>query len=215
VAYATKGEKLVQKSQEQEDLRVRRTRKLLQKALIELTVEKGFAAVTIQDISERAMVNRSTVYRHYPGGKYDLLEQYTNEVTAFKIDDQAATNQSEPRWQDPPPILVNLLKHIEMFADFYRVMLGQNGDKAFTERFRKNHEERFRILMSRFGVNTDANSPPIELSLNYLSYAMVGAIIWWLENDQPCSVEQLALWLVRLSRATMGVAPPPGGMVNS
>ena len=68
-----------------EDLRVRRTRKLLQKALIELTVEKGFAAVTILDISERAMVNRSTVYRHYPGGKYELLEQYTNEVTAFKI----------------------------------------------------------------------------------------------------------------------------------
>jgi AcrR family transcriptional regulator len=206
---------VVQKSEVMEDLRVRRTRKLLQKALIELTVEKGFAAVTIQDISERAMVNRSTVYRHYPGGKYELLEQYTNEVTAFKIDEQPTTDQPGQKWQDPPPILVNLLKHIEMFADFYRVMLGQNGDKAFTERFRKNHEERFRILMSRFGVNTDANLPPIDLSLNYLSCAMVGAIIWWLENDQPCSVEQLASWLVRLSRATMGVSPDHGGMVST
>ena len=48
-----------------EDLRVRRTRKLLQQALIEGTVEKGFAALTVRDITGRAMVNRSTFYRHY------------------------------------------------------------------------------------------------------------------------------------------------------
>lgn len=57
-----------------EDLRVRRTRTTLQRALIELTVEKGFAAVTVRDICERAMVNRSTFYRHYID-KYDLLDQ--------------------------------------------------------------------------------------------------------------------------------------------
>lgn len=206
---------MTQKSEASEDLRVRRTRKLLQQALIELTVEKGFAAVTVQDISERAMVNRSTVYRHYPGGKYDLLEQYTNEVTAYKIDVDATAVQPGTQWQDPPPALVNLLKHVQMFADFYRVMLGQNGDKAFTERFRQNHEDRFRFLMSRFGADNVANAPPLELSLNYLSCAMVGSIIWWLESDQPCSVEQLATWLVRLSRATMGVAPAPGALPTS
>ena len=58
-----------------EDLRVRRTRKLLTQALIEGTVEKGFAALTVRDITRRAMVNRSTFYRHYLD-KYDLLEQH-------------------------------------------------------------------------------------------------------------------------------------------
>ncbi|MBZ0292889.1 MAG: TetR/AcrR family transcriptional regulator, partial [Anaerolineae bacterium] len=48
-----------------EDLRVRRTRKLLQQALIELTVERGFSEITVGDIAERAMGNRSTFYRHY------------------------------------------------------------------------------------------------------------------------------------------------------
>jgi AcrR family transcriptional regulator len=57
------------------DLRVRRTRKLLKSALIELTIEKGFAAVTVQDIADRAMVNRATFYRHCLD-KYDLLDQY-------------------------------------------------------------------------------------------------------------------------------------------
>jgi AcrR family transcriptional regulator len=62
-----------------EDLRVRRTRKLLQQALVEGTVEKGFVALTVRDITERAMVNRSTFYRDYLD-KYDLLEQHLNEI---------------------------------------------------------------------------------------------------------------------------------------
>ena len=69
----------MQKLDDVEDLRVRRTRKLLQQALIEGTVEKGFAALTVRDITRRAMVNRSTFYRHYLD-KYDLLEQHLNEI---------------------------------------------------------------------------------------------------------------------------------------
>src|SRR5215471_2043298 len=82
VVYATKEPKLVQKSEETEDLRVRRTRKLLQKAFLELTVEKGFAALTVQDITERAMVNRSTFYRHYLD-KFDLVDKYLEQVYAL------------------------------------------------------------------------------------------------------------------------------------
>ena len=62
------------KSEEKEDPRICRTRNLLQQAFIELTVEKGFAALTVSDITERAMVKRSTFYRHYLD-KHDLLAQ--------------------------------------------------------------------------------------------------------------------------------------------
>src|SRR5215468_6486890 len=57
---------------EQTDLRVRRTRMVLREALIDLIEEKGFDAVTVGDIAERAMVNRTTFYRHYPD-KYALV----------------------------------------------------------------------------------------------------------------------------------------------
>src|SRR5205807_1741174 len=46
------------------DPRVKRTRKLLQQAFIELFQEKGFASISIQDITERATVNRATFYAH-------------------------------------------------------------------------------------------------------------------------------------------------------
>jgi AcrR family transcriptional regulator len=55
------------------DPRVKRTRRMLQDAFIELVREKGFESVTIQDLSERSTVNRATFYAHY-GNKFDLAE---------------------------------------------------------------------------------------------------------------------------------------------
>ena len=50
---------------EQTDLRVWRTHHFLQEAMVELITEKGFDAITVGDIAERAMINRATFYRHY------------------------------------------------------------------------------------------------------------------------------------------------------
>jgi len=55
------------------DPRVVRTRQLLQKALKELLGEGRFSEITVQDITERATVNRATFYAHFED-KYALLE---------------------------------------------------------------------------------------------------------------------------------------------
>jgi AcrR family transcriptional regulator len=61
-----------------EDPRVTRTRKLLLDAFAELLTEKGFHAVSVQDIAERATVNRATFYAHFDD-KYALFEQVVRE----------------------------------------------------------------------------------------------------------------------------------------
>ena len=202
----------MQKSLETEDLRVRRTRKMLQDALIELTVEKGFAAVTVRDITERAMVNRSTFYRHYLD-KYDLLEQYVTEVKALAEQDDALDGERELTPGGAPAGLVNLLEHVRAHSEFYRVMLGQMGDPVFTERFRQSIARRIHRWYSRFQTEPDA--PPFDLKLTYVSCAGVGAILWWLEDKNPCTAEQLALWLSQLARSTMGVDAKAAGEVET
>ena len=57
------------------DPRVRRTRLLLQQALTELMAEKSFRSITVQDIAERATVNRVTFYAHF--ADKDALLEYT------------------------------------------------------------------------------------------------------------------------------------------
>ena len=66
-------------AQQGNNLRLRRTRKLLREALIELIEERGFEALTIGEITERAMVSRAAFYRNYRD-KYDLVEQIFEEA---------------------------------------------------------------------------------------------------------------------------------------
>ena len=192
-----------------EDLRIRRTRKLLQKALLEAASEKGFAHITVRDITERAMVNRATFYRHYQD-KYDLLEQYIRELSEFIDWDagESSVNSLGAQLEDMPhPGLVNLLRHMQAHADFYRVMLGKQGDPAFCgQAFRSHIEEGYRKILASHAPPSDPTRPPVDLIVSYLLTAGIGAIVWWLENDQPALPEQMATWLYQLSKACISVS---------
>lgn len=196
-------------TQNVEDLRVRRTRKLLQKALLEATAEKGFAHVTVRDIVERAMVNRATFYRHYQD-KYDLLRQYIEELSGM-IDSQAGATSSDdgraPSADSPPAGLVRLLRHMQANADFYRVMLGNQGDPAFcAQSFRGYIEQGFRQMLASQPPQTNPARPPVDLTVSYILNAGIGAIVWWLETGQHCPPEQMALWLYQFSMASISVS---------
>lgn len=188
-----------QNSMKQEDLRIQKTRDLLQQAVFALTVEKGFAAVTVRDIAQRARVNRSTFYRHYLD-KHDLLRQYLDALEAEIVQAAAA-----PASDAVPAGLFLLIKQVQAHADFFRIMLGENGDQAFTHRFRQLAQNRYRLLFERVGSASDPTAPPIEMTLSYISYAGVGAILWWLEHQQPSSPEALAQWLRELNMNAAGL----------
>jgi AcrR family transcriptional regulator len=206
VVYATESEKMTQNL---EDLRVRRTRKLLQKALLEAASEKGFARVTVRDITERAMVNRATLYRHYVD-KYDLLRQYLEELSGM-IDSQGEASLVQDGLDKSPdslPVgLVNLYRHIQANKDFYRVMLGNQGDPAFcAQSFRDFIERGLRRMLASQASPADPSRPPVDLIVSYLLNAGIGAMIWWLEEEQPCSPEQMAVWLYQLSMASINLS---------
>lgn len=162
-------------------------------------------AVTVRDITERARVNRSTFYPHYLD-KFDLLNQYLDQLQAQVV--QAAANAEKTNNRAPervPAGLLLLVKHVAANAEFYRVMLSPRGDQAFTHRFRQLSEQRYRSLFARFNQAANPQDPPVEMQLQYISHAFVGAIFWWLENDQPVTAERFALWLSQLSMRTAGL----------
>ena len=67
------------------DPRVKRTRSLLEEAFKDVLREKGFQAVTVQDITERAGVNRATVYAHFQD-KYGLRDYSIRQGFLPEID---------------------------------------------------------------------------------------------------------------------------------
>jgi len=69
-----------------EDPRVTRTRRLLEQAFMELVDETGFDALSVQEITDQAGINRATFYAHFPD-KYALLDhsirmQFAQELEA-------------------------------------------------------------------------------------------------------------------------------------
>jgi AcrR family transcriptional regulator len=194
-----------------EDLRVRRTRKLLKSALIELTIEKGFAAVTVQDIADRAIINRATFYRHYLD-KYDLLEQYMREVYDLTTSQEEIpiTSAQYAEFSKPPAGLISLLEHVQQHADFYRVMLGKQGDPAFVQNIQQHIEKRFRSLLPPNTPPAQPDNPLLELCLSYVSHAGVGAIVRWLNNGRAYSPSEVAIWLNQLSKANLDLVLRPG-----
>ena len=56
------------------DRRVLRTRRALREALLSLILEQGYESVTIEEITDRADVGRTTFYLHYRDKEELLLE---------------------------------------------------------------------------------------------------------------------------------------------
>lgn len=186
------------KSQKQ-DLRVVRTRKMLRDAVIALAIQKGFDAVTVNEIAQLAMVNRATFYRHYQD-KYDLVESYLDELYT-----ELNAPAPPPRPGEPNPGLVKLFEHIRDNAPFYRAMLGPHGYSGFGERIRQLTEA---TLRARWQTALPADRPaqmPTLMVLSYLSYASYGALVWWLHEGMSHSPEQMARWLHQLTLAAFQV----------
>ena len=67
--------------QQQEDKRIRRTKKLLRQALTRLMQQKDFQSITVTDVVREADINRGTFYAHYRD-VYDLHERIEAEMIA-------------------------------------------------------------------------------------------------------------------------------------
>lgn len=75
------------------DLRVVKTRANIKNTFIELLSEKEFNKITIQNILDEALINRSTFYKHY-SDKYELAEQLIDEIV------ETATSFINERFSD-------------------------------------------------------------------------------------------------------------------
>jgi AcrR family transcriptional regulator len=177
------------------DLRVQRTRNLIVEALIELTIQKGFAAVTVQDIVKRAGINRATFYRHYQD-KFDLLDQYAQAVYALpgNAPDPGSPAGDDATLEKMVPGVIKILEHVRSNGKFFRVMLGKNGDPAFAVKIRQYIQQRIRQSLPAT-LLSDENSA--DLYLSYISSGSVGVLSWWLDHEMPYSPEQLSVILSR------------------
>jgi AcrR family transcriptional regulator len=73
------------KEEEKLDPRVKRTRSLILRSFESLLAEKGFETISVQDVTDRAEINRATFYAHFHD-KYELLDYSISQMFKQEIE---------------------------------------------------------------------------------------------------------------------------------
>jgi hypothetical protein len=188
------------KKQKKIDPRVLRTRQFLQDALISLIMEKGFDNVQIQEITERAGLNRSTFYLHYRD-KNDLLVKnmsYTLEQLDQTVDIPPTVDDGLLTTDVMVKPLISVFDHFAEYADFYHVMLSEVGVPSVINEMQHYIEQ---VALRWLKILKPSEKHPVvdtDLIIKFVSTACIGVVKWWLNNDLPYSSEHMANQLLNL-----------------
>lgn len=185
------------------DRRITRSRKALRAALIELMEERGFEGFTVNDLCERADLNRGTFYNHFKD-KEDLLAQLEDEImdgleglqkqmNALTLKDLAAYRLKKK----PLPFLVDLFDYLRSEGDFLHAVLGPGGDMRFGPRLRDSVCVNLiqSILHERYRERPTAF---VNYYVAYFTSAYLGVITYWIESGMQESSEEMAQIAMRL-----------------
>ena len=208
------------------DRRVQRTRQALRNALMELIKEKGFDAISVEEITQRADLGRATFYLHYKD-KEDLLIDEFSELANERVRTLSAIpfsawlpdaeNPDQPVENKPSPPFLMVFQHIADHAELYRILLKSEKSDRILGRIRKIVTQ----SITEFMQTKVENDPipllfevPIDLLAAYFSGALLSCVNWWLEQGKSYSTEEMTRMFQSLffpgARKILGVSNSRG-----
>jgi AcrR family transcriptional regulator len=176
------------------DRRIAKTQEAIKKAFVELMNEKHFDKITLQDISDRANVNRRTIYLHYMD-KFDLLDKLIEEhinnlqemFESLSETDFIAGGQA-------------IFEYFQKNYLFFSTMLVGGGAQNFRAQYIEFSVELLRDeVVTAAGKNKGLSE---DVILRFVSAAYVEVVEWWLKNEMPypprVMAEQVGLLVKRI-----------------
>ncbi|WP_010095469.1 TetR/AcrR family transcriptional regulator [Ornithinibacillus scapharcae] len=180
------------------DKRIKKTKRSLRNAYIELMEKYAEDEITVSMIAQYADLNRATFYAHYSNKEEflqealcELLEGFREAIlTPFKASNRINVNSLAPT-------TVQIFEYIEKNQRiFYALYTGHTG-------FKKHLEELFYDIFSN-DILIETESPfgkkvDYEMFLHYQSSATLGLIYYWIQGNFQFSAEVMMEQLTILS----------------
>ncbi|MEM8856908.1 MAG: TetR/AcrR family transcriptional regulator [Chloroflexota bacterium] len=181
------------------DRRVKRTRRLVSNAFIELVLENGYDGVRIEDIIDRADVARTTFYTHFKD-KGDLLDyvvelfrqESTQNIPNIELDSSGLPSSDQ---------LCNTFQNVADHAPFFRMALAENGMPKFYDRIHQIVADMIETLTDKHVEETGRTyRMPNSLIAYHFAGAFLSTVKWWLEDNRIylISPEEMADRFLRL-----------------
>ncbi|HEU5374458.1 MAG TPA: TetR/AcrR family transcriptional regulator [Ktedonobacteraceae bacterium] len=167
-----------------QDRRVKRTQKLLARALIALTLEKGYEAITIRDITDRAEIGYATFFRHYHDKDAllkDVLDVVLDELTGLLQQPIGNTNHAATG--------TLIFRYVQEHNEVVHVLLSSRGSSTLAQRIIEAGTQ------SVFEQNVPLASSPVppEIAAYHLVTSTISLIQWWVEHQMPYPPERMGV----------------------
>ena len=170
------------------DLRIRRTHKLLFDSLTSLLTEKSFDDIRISDICDKAMVHRTTFYKHFED-KYQLLDFLLRQLIKNFEEKSLQYTPINNTKQYYTNLFRLLLEHMCENRKMYSIGLLNNGSAM-------KLLQKIVLQCIKSKLENDENNGikfivPIDIIAEFYSPALVYSAGEWLEEGMPISIDQM------------------------
>jgi len=194
---------------EKEDPRVKRTRQLLVQAFEALLQEKGFEGMTVQDIADRATVNRATFYAHFED-KHALLDYVANEsfqqALASKLPHRAELNTRSMQ------LLIEIVcEYLEWHSVHCKPSMSSQFDAQLEQQVMR---QLYQVLLAWYkGVafNGSSTQDDAELRATAASWSIYGLAQRWSQGDRKEPAAEFARRAMRLISSGFDLPAPKVG----
>jgi AcrR family transcriptional regulator len=192
------------------DRRVRRTRRILHEALIELILERAYERITVQDILDRADIGRSTFYAHFRDKDALLIAGFDEMGERLRRELDAMSPGTPPA--DPARPAAIIFEHAYRHQHVYRALCGRQGGNLVFRHLHRLIGELMREHL-RPHIAAAAADLPAEVVAEFYTSSMLGLLVWWVDRGFPHGPG----WLARAHRrlAVPGLLGALGGLEPS
>ena len=186
------------------DRRIQRTRQLLHGSLMTLIQEKGFEALSVQDIIDRANVGRATFYAHFDS-KEDLLasgiENLRESLKQRQRQALAAAGSDEGLFA----FSHELFTHANAHRAVFQAMVGKRSGAVVQQMLQKMLVDLVREEVRATWAER-ANDAPVEAVSQFIGGGLFGLLIWWGNGKMRMPVEDVDSMFRRLAIPSLRAA---------
>lgn len=170
------------------DRRVRRTKSLLTKGLMQLMEEKDIRDITVRELSDLADINRGTFYLHYKD-IYELLEKIEDELFTEFNDILNRHLTGDFQSLTPRAIFEDIFSFLEKHREEAKVMVGSHGDPAFVNRLKNLVKEHMDSI-----ADLQGGAYEYEYAEAFIVSGCTGVIETWLKHPNPQPPSEMAAY---------------------
>lgn len=190
------------------DRRIERTQQLIRGALLSLIREKGFEALTVQEIIDRANVGRATFYAHFDNKEDLLISGFDDLRASLKALQRDAMTRGRTIEDRVFGFSHEVFAHTNEYRDIFRVMVGKRSGAAVQRMLHKLVVELVRedVKAAVGAGRKEPNAVPPEALVQFLVGALFGLLMWWLSGKTRLSVEEINRLFRKLAIPALQVA---------